>query len=859
VIKYSLQYLFVSSCSRIIAPNFRLDEKPLKTYTNLSKYISAVSGGLVKEDKMAKNTEKKQKPPAVPGDIFGAWCDRLIYWLLLAVIFIIPLFFNIYTFDQFEMPKLMVLRLFICAMMALWAIRSFGAGRFEFTPTPLDVPMAGWVLFNILATIFSLSPGLSIRGEYENFSGSLSNVIYVVLYYIAVNFIRTKKQVKAVTISLMISGFVITIYATAQFFGHDFIKWNEGSMIQGRYFATMGNPNFLGALLIMIIPFNISYLISAVKEKRIALMSGLLVMLALLIISLIGTQSRGPFAGFIISILFFFGYLLYGWRRADANKGVPVFSLFKRAVNANKAVSMTILFFIIASGVFLGTFGRMSVFRLWDSAMHPSESFSRSRLHIWQPALKIIAANPLIGTGVDTFKTVFPKYEGTNFAQIDGANVSSRTAHNELLNTAATMGLFALGFYLLMLWAYTRVWARSHAALKEGPMRYTSLAMFTAFLAYFVQNLVSFGVAAINTALYMLFAMQVTLFQEDSPGLRKTVVMYRPDNPGMQALKPFLQAISAAVFILMGVMAYNVFDADLHYNRGKIYTMYMDNFNYQLAVNMAQNKSTPDDARAVFIECVQDGQESTKETDPAKQSALSRMAVDLYQQGMCMIAVNEHLLSVKEAPGEVKFHVYLGLAYEKLAEKYDQLKNRQRSITYLHESAKEYEKGVQLNPGNSYYWGNVGRVYYLLARAENASYVEQAIKNYQTAIDMAPVTGMFYSNLIDVYLSMGLEDKAKPLIATLEGLDKKLAAASYFGLGNLYYTRKIQSEAEAAYRKSVEFDPDFAQSYYNLGVVCSEKHDRQCVEMCMKTFLEKAPNSDKTGSAREILGKFGIH
>ncbi len=64
------------------------------------------------------------------------------------------------------------------------------------------------------------------------------------------------------------------------------------------------------------------------------------------------------------------------------------------------------------------------------------------------PALKIWQAHPWTGTGVDTFKTVFPSYATSRFNHFDGENVSSRMAHCEPLQILATMGAIGLALWL---------------------------------------------------------------------------------------------------------------------------------------------------------------------------------------------------------------------------------------------------------------------------------------------------------------------------------------------------------------------------------------------------------------------------
>jgi tetratricopeptide (TPR) repeat protein len=190
------------------------------------------------------------------------------------------------------------------------------------------------------------------------------------------------------------------------------------------------------------------------------------------------------------------------------------------------------------------------------------------------------------------------------------------------------------------------------------------------------------------------------------------------------------------------------------------------------------------------------------------------------------------------------------MAYERLAMS-SQDKNTQLQL--LHKAADIYKKGVDLNPGNSYYWGNLGRIYTDLGKSEDPKYFDDAEKYYIIAVEKAPVTGLFASNLIELYLSIGRIDKALPLMEKLESCDKALAASSYFLLGNIYFGQKLYLDAEKAYRKSLDLNPGFGQTYYNLGVVCAARGDRACAKFCMEKYLELMPGSEKETDARKIL------
>jgi len=722
------------------------------------------------------------------------FCDNAIFYTLTFTIFIIPLFFNIYSYDQFELPKLTLLRTSTVIMLILWAIKIASQGYINYKPTPLDLPMLLWALMNIITTFTSFAPHLSFRGEYENFAGSLSNLNYVVLYYIATQNLNNKKQIIIINYAFLFSGLLSGLYAIAQFFGYDFIKWNEESMIKGRYFASMGNPNFLGALIIMIIPVNIAFFLIQLKNKNYFYSIFLFLLFVLLYVALFGTQSRGPFLGFVISMMFMLSYFLiklYNDIKQEANKqNISFLFLFKTLIIKYKYWIVLVFIILLISIILSLTTGKNATLRLWNSIVNFKQSVSVSRLHIWGPSIKIIKDYPLLGTGVDTFKSVFPKYSGVEFAHIDGANVASRTAHNELLNIAATMGIISLGIYFLLLYSYTKMWYRSFIKTTDYNFKMIALAMFAAFIAYFIQNIFSFGVAAINTTLYIFFGLQFIFYKEYYPVKIKNIFL--PFYNELMKIVYFFIPVICGIFLIY--QAFIIYKADTYYNRGRI-------------LGSVYNKWD--------------------------------------------LAIAEHLKSIKLAPTEVKYQVYTGLAFERMAMSSND-KNKQ--VELIKQAINYYTKGVQLNPYNAYYWGNLARVYAVLGDIEsNQQYLAESEKYYLKAIERAPVTGLFYNNLIDLYLRHGLIEQTKPLFEKLEIIDKNMAANAYFMLGNLYFTHKDFSNAEIAYKKSIELNNSIFQAFHNLGVVCAAQKKKAEAKIYLEKFLEMAPESDMVPNAKKIL------
>jgi hypothetical protein len=70
-----------------------------------------------------------------------------------------------------------------------------------------------------------------------------------------------------------------------------------------------------------------------------------------------------------------------------------------------------------------------------------SQGSGRTRTLIWRSALDAIGDRPLAGSGPDTFRLVFPAYQTADYPAAAGYDSIADTAHNYILQLAATLGL----------------------------------------------------------------------------------------------------------------------------------------------------------------------------------------------------------------------------------------------------------------------------------------------------------------------------------------------------------------------------------------------------------------------------------
>lgn len=189
-----------------------------------------------------------------------------------------------------------------------------------------------------------------------------------------------------------------------------------------RVSGTVGWPNTFGAYAATILSVGVALWLFAVGGKF-----GILVMAACGagFVSLILSFSRGAWTSLLAGVVII---LFLGWRAARINTR----SLAKLTAIALSAAMVGMLF------------GSSIVTRLTE--VHPGMDTLVDRMKLNQVALNMIAAQPLLGVGINTFVDVMRQYDTTGVTYY-----FPQPVHNVYLLVAAETGLVGLGLFLLLM------------------------------------------------------------------------------------------------------------------------------------------------------------------------------------------------------------------------------------------------------------------------------------------------------------------------------------------------------------------------------------------------------------------------
>ncbi len=451
----------------------------------------------------------------------------------LAAASLVPLFFNVYSARIFEPDKLTLLRTVVLLMVLAGVVWLLELQRPVRLPSVRANPLVGAVaLFGIVyvvTTITSLNPEVSFWGSYQRLQGTFVNLCYLALFFFTAALVRRRDQVDRLVTVMVLTSLPVGLYGLLQYAGglpgspiRDPLPW--GSDVTQRVTSTMGNPIFLGAWLIMVVPLTLARLVPAtvgfLREANgpgpfpwaaWARVTGYGLVLTVQLLVILFTQSRGPWLG-LLAGLFLFGVLTslrLGHRRlAAVTAGL---GLALAAFIAGLNVPGSPLEPLKAQNRYLERLG---------SIAEADSGTVRVRLLIWfgdgvgRGALGLVTENPwrlLVGHGPETMYFAYGPYYPPDLAHYEARNASPDRSHNDLLDYLVTMGVLGLGTYLLVLGVFYWQAGRLLAGLKEFPAQLLVVALISGVTAHLVETLTGIAIAATRTYFWLFLGLTAAL------------------------------------------------------------------------------------------------------------------------------------------------------------------------------------------------------------------------------------------------------------------------------------------------------------------------------------------------------------
>jgi len=249
----------------------------------------------------------------------------------------------------------------------------------------------------------------------------------------------------------VLGGVVSALYSLAQYAGLDFTGAPGAAGL--RPFSTMGNPDFLAAYLVAVLPVGVAWWFHRPSPWRAA---GCVILTAGLLLA----QSRGAWIGMAASAVAASVLVL---RRG---RGFPIRPVLMAGGGLAILAALTFGF----SGQARERLAETVSIRHFDAA---------GRLFMWRATLGLIRSRPLIGGGLGSFGVRYPAAHASLAATWPGIPwFWSENSHNDYLQLAADTGVIGLGLFA---WIWTAFLRAAHCRWRSGsPLALGVLAGFVA-------------------------------------------------------------------------------------------------------------------------------------------------------------------------------------------------------------------------------------------------------------------------------------------------------------------------------------------------------------------------------------------
>ena len=633
-------------------------------------------------------------------------------FLFLALFFLTPIIFTQSNSELFELPKMYFVYLLTILISTFHLINVLQKQVPLIKKTFLNIPLALFLISQIISTVYSIDPHTSFFGYYSRLNGGLLSLIcYAVLYLVLSVYINSDFKNQIINFFLL-SGFLVSIYGIAQHFGIDKNWWVQD--VQSRVFSTFGQPNWLAAYLCILIPFSIYKLL---ESKTLLYKFYFSLLTSSFYLSLLFTKSKSGIIACLISLAIYF-----------------IFNFIKTK-KINKLLILNYSLLIIFT-LFVNNPIKDQLFPLKLDIENSSLEINNKinitssgdiRKIVWTGAIDLWKKFPVFGTGVETFAYSYYWTRPVEHNLTSEWDYLYNKAHNEYINYLATTGTVGLITYSFLIISVLYSLSINHKSKLFLPL-------ISSYITILITNFAGFSVV-ITSLFFFLLPAFLNSDQETYPLKNKKTILIIP-----------LFIIS--LFLITKTILFYL--ADTTFAKAENYDSIND---YQKALDYAQNshKFNPEeplytDKLAIIYSKIALNSEKQEDVDQAiKYSDLTiqispaninfwkqRAQTYLYLSGVDSKYFSDSITALSKAsllaPTDAKIYYSIGQFLE--------------TANLKKEAIPYYQKAIELKSNYDHVYFSLGKIY--LSQKES----KLAKENLQKAVDYSYPTNLEAEKLL---------------------------------------------------------------------------------------------------------------
>ena len=179
-----------------------------------------------------------------------------------------------------------------------------------------------------------------------------------------------------------------------------------------------------------------------------------------------------------------------------------------------------------------------------------------------------------------------------------------------------------------------------------------------------------------------------------------------------------------------------------------------------------------------------------------------------------------------------------------------------------------FTKAAEIDPNQHVVWGNMADAYVSRAKASPTTKdadLAKAAEAYQKAIAIKGDDSAYHNNYALVLGQLKKYDEAQAELTKAAQIDPAGAGKFYFNLGAVYVNTGNLEPAAAAFKKSIDLDPNYSEAYYQYGISLMGKATivngktvaPDGTADAFQKYLDLAPNGPNADTAKAMMASMG--
>ncbi len=467
---------------------------------------------------MAVNREISKSPAAKITEEEPTHYSKIIFALAGVI-----LIFSVVFYGAVDTGSLAILSLFSAFIILLWLADSWKTKQFKYNSSLLQVPLFALILLGLIQLLplrsFAVSeellsiPAVSSLSlnPYATKLAVIQLCVYSIFFAAVLTYTNHRKRLKTLVLTILIFSSIMAFYGILQRLANLDGIYGVRPTLQAIPFASFVNQHHFAAFMEMTMGLTLGILFGRGDKKNIR--TFLIIAAVIMGMAIIFTGSRGGMISLlaVVGFIIFTNILFSRQKSGGEDEAESKTSRFRRSLILIGG-GLILIVGLFASVILVG--GDQSLMRGVGLESNDADLTS-GRIHFWLVALQIFADYPILGAGLDSFGTAFPRYDSW-----DGT-YRIEQAHNDYLQILADAGIFGFICVISFIILLFKQSLKTIGSTSDDFRRNVAIGALAGCFGIIVHSFFDFPLRTPSNALYFLTLAALAVVPVNYPNRRR--------------------------------------------------------------------------------------------------------------------------------------------------------------------------------------------------------------------------------------------------------------------------------------------------------------------------------------------------